>query len=170
MKHISKRKLSAFLDGEVCKEEKHRISEHVKSCASCQKEVDRLSYVSHSLDAMEEVQASPYFMLNLKQKIIERESKRAIRLWFLEEINRVLIPVLEGMNRILIPAGATALFLVSLLCGSYLGTSIYQIKGLKVLPTREGFDNFFSITLFDNFPEGSLGNAYALLSMEGERQ
>jgi anti-sigma factor RsiW len=156
MKHISKRKLSAFLDGEVSEPQKNFISGHLKSCSYCQKELHKISQVLDYLDSMEKIRVSPYFMVRLKQRIAERESERIIHLPFLEWVRRIAIPV-----------GATALFVLSFLLGSHLGTTIYQEKTSKTLQAGKEFDNLSGITLFDDLPEGSLGDAYAGLLTEG---
>ncbi|MBI4722125.1 MAG: zf-HC2 domain-containing protein [Candidatus Stahlbacteria bacterium] len=159
MRHINKRKLSAFLDSEVSEEEKVCITEHLKSCDYCQKELEKLSQILDYLDLIEEMQGSQYFILNLKQRITEKESKRSIRLPFFEWISRAVIPV-----------GTTALFVVSLLLGSYLGITINQKNALWELQAAQDFDNLFGITLLNNLPENSLGNAYACLLTEGGDQ
>ncbi len=149
MKHIREKKLSCFLDGEISEKERHYISRHLDSCMNCQKKAENLSKISHSLDLIEEAEASPYFMLKLKQKIKERE----------EKVIYLPLPLLEWIRSILKPVAATALIGTFLLLANYLGT-------YKPLNEKGEFDNFFYLTFFDNFPEGSLGKIYNY-SIEG---
>ena len=164
MKHINKSKLSAFGDGEVSDKENSLISEHLKSCDYCRKELKRLSLVWDYLDSMEEIQGSPYFMANLKEKLVEEVitskgvEKRVIRLPFLEWFTTTFTT--EWIRRIAVPVGATALLAVSILLISYLG------KDVKALQIGKEFDNLFNITLLDDLPENSLGDVYTCLLTE----
>lgn len=149
MKHVKKIKLSAFLDGELSKEERDDISEHLNLCPQCRKELETLSLVSDSLDLLEEVEVSPYFMVHLKDRVAERESKRPFRNPFAEWVARVAIPV-----------GAAAFVILSLLLGSHLGKMIFQKRAETVASLNVEYTNLLGISLFDELPEGSLGLAY----------
>ena len=150
-----KRKLSAFLDGEVSEEQKSLISEHLKSCAYCLKDLEELSRVSDFLDVMEEVGVSPYFMVHLKRRIAEEKSKRFVRLPFLEWVKRVAVPV-----------GVAALFVIAILGGNYLGRVLNQ-RIDKVTELNEEIANVAGVNSFDDFSEGSLVDAYNGLLTEG---
>lgn len=159
MKHIKKTKLSAFLDGEVYGEEKAEILKHLKLCPHCRREAEKLSQVSDFLVFIEEVEVSPYFFVHLKRRITEQESRTLIRLPFIEWVRRVAIPV-----------GAAALFIISFLLGSYITTAIFRERTTQASYLRQEFDNLLSMTSLDDFPEGSLGNAYTNLLTEGEER
>ena len=165
-----KRKLSAFLDDEVSEEEKLKISEHLKFCINCQRELESLSYVSNFLDSLEEINPSPYFIVRLKQRIAEQESltavrqvKRLIRLPFIEWARRYYL------ERIAIPVGVAASLFLAVLGGSNLGRAIYKTRMEIASKVSEEFADIFSVTFFDDYPEGSLSGAYNdLLIEEGE--
>jgi predicted anti-sigma-YlaC factor YlaD len=149
-----KRRLSAFLDGEVSEKEKLKISEHLKSCIDCQKELESLSYVSNFLDSLEEIEPSPYFIVRLKQRIAEQESKRLIRLPFMEWARRY------HLERIAIPVGVAASLFLAVLGGSNLGRAIYKARMEMTSKVTEEFADVFSVTFFNDYTEGSLGSAY----------
>lgn len=153
-----KRRLSTFLDGEVSEKERNTISDHLKQCEGCQRELEGLSYVWGSLDLMEEMQASPYFMVRLKQKIAEQESRRVIRL-----------PFVEWVGRAAVPAAATAVVLLSILFGSHLGRGIYQLRVENVSMLDSELAGLFGAASLADLSDGSLGSAYDdLLSGGGE--
>ncbi len=151
-----KKRLSAFLDNEVTTEEKSQISEHLKSCIHCTKELEALSQVSDFLDVMDKVEVSPYFMVRLKQRIRNENSKRIIRLPFFESIKRVMIPV-----------GIAALFIISILGGNHLGRLFYQREIDNLTELNEELADFSGSTTFDDFSEGSLGETLIDLVTEG---
>ncbi len=158
MKHINKIKLSAFLDGEVSDEERIEISKHIKSCDHCQKELESLSHVSDSLDLIEEIQVPPYFLVHLKQRIAEQESRKVIQ-----------SPFVTWARRVAVPVGAAALIIFSLFLGDYMGKAIYQsrIEDLTRLDTE--FAELLCVNSLEDFSEGSLNNVYYnLVSREGE--
>ncbi len=149
MKHIKEIKLSAFLDGELSKEERREIAVHLKSCAQCRKELENLSIGSDSLDLIEDVQVPPYFRLHLKDRIAERESKRLFRKPFAEWAARVAIPI-----------GAAAFIIFSLFLGSHLGKMIYQEGAETVASLDVEYSKLLGIPSLDELPEGSLGWTY----------
>jgi len=120
--------------------------------------LEGLSQAWSSLDLLEETQASPYFMVRLKQKIAEQESKRAFRFPFVERIGRVAVP-----------AAATAVVLLSVLFGSHLGRGIYQMRVENVSTLNSELADLFGATSPADFSDGSLSSAYDdLLSGGGE--
>lgn len=152
-----KRKLSAFLDGEVSKDAKQLISEHLKSCEHCRKEFEAFSQVSEVLEIMDEVQVSPYFMTHLKQRIAEQQAKSVVRLPFVEWIRKAAVPV-----------AATVLIFLSFLVGSNLGKAMYQEQADIMAKSDTEIANVLGVTTLDEFPEGSLGWAYNNLLIGGE--
>ena len=153
-----RRRLSAFLDGEVTEEEKQHILEHLKTCPDCQRELEALHQLSGSLDSFEEIEPSPYFMIHLKQRIAEREARSLIRLPFVEWTRHVAVPV-----------GATALVIFFLFLGGHLGNAIYQARAESESRLDTEFAELLCINSLDDFSSGSLSNVYNdLLTGEGE--
>lgn len=145
-----KRRLSAFLDGEVSEQERQFIKEHLKSCEHCQIELEKLSQVSDILDIIQEIEVSPYFITRLKQRIADQKQKSLIRL-----------PLTEWIKRALVPAVTTLLVACSLFIGGQLGKAIYQAGNEDVVGTEIEVANFLGTTSFGGFPEGSLGKTYS---------
>lgn len=152
-----KRRLSAFLDGEVSEQERQFIKEHLKSCEHCQIELKNLSQVSDILDIIQEVEVSPYFITRLKQRIADQKQKSLIRL-----------PLTEWIKRALVPAVTTALVAFSLFIGGQLGKAIYQAGSEDVVGTEIEVANFLGTTSFSGFPEGSLGKTYSSVLTGGK--
>ncbi len=152
-----KRKLTAFLDGETSETENQLISEHLKSCEHCQKELEELSQVSDVLGIMDEVRVSPFFITRLKQRIADQKSKRAVRMPFVEWIRRATLPTF-----------ATALMFLSFLVGSNLGKAIFQERAESTGTSETEIVDVLDFATLDEFPEGSLGWAYNNLLIGGE--
>ncbi len=152
-----RRKLSAFLDGEISEEENQLISEHLKSCERCKKELEELSQVSDVLEVMDEVKVSPFFITRLKQRIADQKSKSVVRLPFVEWIRRATVPVF-----------ATALVLLSFLVGNNLGKSIYQEQAEIITKSDTEIVDVLGFNSLNEFPENSLGWAYNNLLTGGE--
>ena len=151
-----KKRLSAFLDNEVAAEEKSQISEHVKSCIKCSKELDALSEVSDFLNVMDKVDVSPYFMVHLKQRIRSESSKGFIR-----------VPFFESIKRISVPVGIAVLFIISILGGNRLGSLFHQREIDNLTELNEELADLSGTTTFDDFSEGSLGDVLDGLVTEG---
>jgi predicted anti-sigma-YlaC factor YlaD len=146
------RKLSAFLDNELSEKDRLYILEHLKLCSCCKEKLERLSQVSDSLDLLEEIEIPSYFMVHLKQRIAENRRSRFFPLPF------------QGWGRyVFAPVGIPILFIVSVLIGSYLGTTINQ----KTSQASKEFNNLFGVTSLNNLPEGSVGDTYTYLLTEG---
>ncbi|OYD14413.1 hypothetical protein CH333_08015 [candidate division WOR-3 bacterium JGI_Cruoil_03_44_89] len=153
-----RRRLSAFLDGEVSEEEKRQILEHLKSCPDCQGELETLHQLSDSLDYFEEIEPSPYFMIRLKQRIAEREARSPIR-----------FPFLQWTRRVAVPVGATALVIFSIFLGGRLGNAIYQAKAESESRLDTEFAELLCVNSLNDFSSGSLSDVYNdLLTGEGE--
>jgi predicted anti-sigma-YlaC factor YlaD len=147
-----KRKLSAFLDNEVSNEEKRNILTHLRNCNDCQKKLEKLHQISDSLNLLEEIEIPSYFMVRLKQRIAENRKSRFFTL-----------PFWEWKRYVFAPVGIPVLFIVSMLIGSYLGTTISQ----KTSQVGKEFNNLLGVTSLNNLPEGSVGDTYTYLLTEG---
>jgi predicted anti-sigma-YlaC factor YlaD len=160
MEHVDRMKLSAFLDGEVSGEEREEISIHLEECVGCRAEAQGLLQVAELLEATEDVVVSPYFLTRLKRTILEEDSRSgdfSLAGW----VGRF------HLERIIVPIGVTALLLLSLLAGSHLGTSIHRGRKGQTSRTDARIAEDFGMTAFDDFPRGSLGDAYTILVSEG---
>ena len=160
MEHVDRAKLSAFLDGEVSEVERTKIAAHLKECVSCRGDAEEPVQVVEFLEATEDIAVSPYFLVRLKRKI-SAERSRSSSLSFAEWVRNF------HLERIVAPIGAAALLLVSLLAGTHLGTSIHRERQEEARPTEAEFAEDFGVRAFDDFPRGSLGDAYTVFLSEG---
>jgi predicted anti-sigma-YlaC factor YlaD len=157
MKHPDRKKLSAFLDGELPEEDRLRITEHLSLCEECRREIDRLTDVMNVLGEAPSVEPSPWFLTDLKRRIREDRIGDESRVPFLERVKRLWSP--------LIPAGATALLALSLFIGNIMGRVIYPTA--VHAGTSAISETLLGSSAVEDFPEGSLGDAYADLLVGG---
>jgi anti-sigma factor RsiW len=158
MKHPDRKKLSAFLDGELPEEERRGISEHLALCEECRKEAERLTDVLSVLEEARELEPSPWFLTDLKRRIRGERAEGGSQIPLLERIKRLWIP--------LVPLGATALLALSLFIGNVMGKVIYPTTAYASTTS----ETLLGSSTMEDFPEGSLGDAYAdLLVGGGER-
>ncbi|KPJ74000.1 hypothetical protein AMJ52_02345 [candidate division TA06 bacterium DG_78] len=152
-----KRKLSAFLDGEVSEEEKQIILEHLNTCDRCRKEFEALSQVSEVLEVIDEIQVSPFFVTHLKQRITGQKAK-----------SRVHIPFVEWIRRAAVPITAVVLIIISFLVGSNLGKVLHREHAENMAESETDITSVLGVSSLAEFPEGSLGWAYDNLLIGGE--
>lgn len=148
-------RLPVFLDSEIAEPEKFLIEEHLKSCFNCQKEAEKLSRVSDILNSVTDVEVSPYFIPRLKRRIKEEEVRQVVRL-----------PFFDWAKRIAVPVGVSALFVIAVFGGNYLGHRLNQ-RVEKVAELNQEVANVTGSTSFEDFSEGSLVDAYNGLLTEG---
>jgi anti-sigma factor RsiW len=153
-----RKKLTAFLDGEVSEEEKRQISIHLEFCDRCRQELVELTQVADALSLIETAQVSPYFTARLKQRIADEKPRRHIY-WSLREIIR----------RAVIPVTAAVLVIFSFVLGHSLGKAICQTKITSALKAQAELTNLMGISSFDRLAEGSLTKTYLNL-VSGEEQ
>lgn len=144
-----KKKLSAFLDREISAEEQQIISEHVKSCASCQHDLEALRTVSRTLDEVDDVEVTPYFRVHLRTRL--REEKTGERKPF---------PMLEWIRKITIPVTAAALFVFSIVAGGQLGRVMYQETARSTQTQGAEIDYIAGISGLDDVSDVSFSEIY----------
>ena len=157
MKHPDRKKLSAFLDGELPEEERRGISEHLALCEDCRREAERLTDVMSVLDEAPAIEPSPWFLTDLKRRIRGERAEEGHRIPILERIKRLRVP--------LVPLGATALLALSLFIGNIMGKVIYPSAAYASASTTS--ETLLGSNAVGDFPEGSLGDAYADLLVGG---
>ncbi|KPK62777.1 hypothetical protein AMJ83_09855 [candidate division WOR_3 bacterium SM23_42] len=144
-----KKKLSAYIDGEITDNEKIMIKKHLKACAICQEEVAVLSRVKGSLSVLDGMEVPPYFMARLRQRI--RDEK-------LETVEH--IPFLERIRRLAVPAATAAAVVASLFVGSQMGRTLYQAITDGSRQSGVEATDVLGLGSFEAFPEGSLSEIY----------
>jgi anti-sigma factor RsiW len=147
---IEEKKLSAYLDGELPEEERAAIREHLAICAACRREAANLSFVSEVLNSLEGLEPSPYFAPRLRHLLSRRERGRRV-------------------GRIVVGAAAAAAAALSLLLGGFLGRALYA----EANGARSGNGElaaYFGVSPVEDFPDGSLGEAWGDAWAEGETE
>jgi predicted anti-sigma-YlaC factor YlaD len=144
-----RRKISAFLDGEVTEVERQLISDHLKSCERCMQELAELKQIEDILGLLEETRVPPYLMTHLKRKVADEKPKRQSCRSMAELIKHVLVPVM-----------AAILVIFSFVLGRGLGKAICQTKGTSKLTVQAELTNLTGISSLDEPTEGSLTRAY----------
>ena len=143
-----KRKLSAFLDGELSEKKASRIAEHLSGCQHCQQEAASLSSVWKRLEEMGEVDPSPYFWTRLNARIAQVEERRFS-----------LGKILGILNRSLLPATAV----VALVVGLWIGGALYDVHWVDKPDLWEQATASLYLDALDDFPAQSIGLAYTEL-------
>jgi anti-sigma factor RsiW len=144
-----KKKLSAYLDGEISDNEKRMITEHLKACAICQEELVILSRIKESLNVVDGMKVPSYFMTRLRQRIKDEK---------LETVDQ--IPFLERIRRLAAPAATAAGVVVSLFVGSHMGRTLYQEIADGSQQSGTETTDVLGLGSFEAFPEGSLSEIY----------
>ncbi len=146
---VDEKKLSAYVDGELSEEDAAAIGEHLTHCEACREELSRLEVVSEALESLEGAEADPYFAPRLKR--LAAEGRR--RNW---------------PGRVLVPAAAAAAAALSLVAGSFLGRALYAESNGASSPTNGELVEYLGVAPVEDFPDGSLGEAWGDVWTEGD--
>jgi anti-sigma factor RsiW len=145
---IDGKKLSAYVDGELSREDAAAIGEHLVHCAACREELSRLEVVSETLESLEGAEADPYFARRLKR--LAAEGRR--RNW---------------PGRVLVPAAAAAAAL-SLVAGGFLGQALLAEPNGASSPANGELVEYLGVAPLEDFPDGSLGETWGDVWTEGD--
>ena len=140
-----KRKLSAYLDGEMSERDKKDIAEHVQQCKGCKEELAALSKVMDALGVLEGMEPPPYFITRVRQCVRE-EGKSA--------------PFLEKIRSVAISFATAAAVVVSVLIGNQFGRTLYQSVAPTVASQTAETNDMFGLGTLEEFPDGSLSDIY----------
>jgi|GEM_PF-2233602 len=139
-----KRKLLAFMDGELKEGEERRIRAHFRSCPSCEKERREFSSLWEFLLKLKPVEPPPYL---IQRTITEVTTAREKMPWW------------QGI--LLKPAPVVATIVIGLLVGGFLSQSIYSSN----YQTGDEFVSSIYLDSLADFPQGSPGK---IIFVEGE--
>ena len=73
--------ISAFIEGDVKREQKEKIISHKGECLECSTKIDKVSKMINGLHSLDTMQTSPLFESALKAKISDLENKKE-GLWY----------------------------------------------------------------------------------------
>jgi len=145
---IDKKKISAYLDGELPDDERARIKTHLEECPACCAIAEELAAVTDALDVLEGLEPDPYSASRIKRLAAERKQRG----WF---------------GRALVPAAATAVVSLSLVVGGLLGLALYAGWTGEPPEAETEFAEYMGTTAIEDFPGGSLGEVLDEIPVEG---
>lgn len=148
MNCVDKKKISAYLDGELSEDERARIETHLEECATCRADADELAAVSDALDVLEGLDPNPYFAARVKRLATERKQRG----WF---------------GRAVVPVAATAAAATFLLLGGFLGQALYAAWFVEQPDVETGFAEYVDTSAIEDYPEGTLGEVLSDLPPNG---
>lgn len=140
-------KIIDYLEGKISIEDREKIDGHLKECENCRLLMNNVSSVWNSLTSSTKLELSPYFWTKLYNRILECEKTRVLR-----------FPVFEKPLKYFKIAMVTAIFIFGIFSGYKLGSS-YINKELNIYQVK--YDETFYSNVFDELPEGSIGELYA---------
>jgi len=150
---IVRRKLVAYLDGELRGRQRMLIEEHLSRCDKCKKEVDSLVKTSNFLKNWKSIESSEGFEANFWRRVSSEEKER----YPLSQ------PILRRLTRLALPAAIAA----CLTAGVILGNLVEKTMSSRAVSSWEeeyvvsiGLDNF------QDSPSGFLSEAYFNLASE----
>jgi len=143
-----KRKLSAYMDGELDLHEKKMVETHLQSCAKCQHELKILKETWEEITNLPLPDPVPYFYTRLKVRMEEREKKKR----------------LNWVEQVLIPASAVAVIAL----GVFIGSTVSRNGNLQIANSsvEEELVSSLYLNSFDDFPNSSLGEVYIELTSQ----
>ena len=149
-----RKRLSAFQDGEIGREERERIAAHLEGCASCRKAFAELGEIWQSLERIPEIEVSAGFEGRLFDRIDAAAPEP--RVWW-------RFPWVSWVYRAYpAPAMAVVVLLVGLTLGGYLGNTL--VAGFASAPAQvqaaRAATDVFSFRAFSAAPPGTLGEGY----------
>lgn len=151
-KHV-KRKLSAYLDGELNEAGRRQVRAHLHSCDACAEEERNLRQILKTLDILPEADAQPFLYTRIRSRLDAGERNQGSEIW----------------QRFLIPFSSAAVIVLGIFFGSQLTSpepgarsqSAEEWLGVLELDSFADFpDDSFSRIYFESEPaDGSEGGA-----------
>jgi anti-sigma factor RsiW len=148
MECIDKKKISAYLDGELAEDKRAVIGAHLEECAACRAEAEELTVVADALDALEGLEPDPYFAARVKRlALLQKQNGRS--------------------KRVLVPTLATAAAVLSLLLGGFLGKALYAGWAVEPMNADTVFAEYYDTSAIEDYPESTLGEVLDDLPTNG---
>jgi len=140
-----RKKISAYLDGEMPEHKRIIISEHLQQCKECRADLAALSAVTDALDDIEGIEVPPYFMTRLRQNIKEQ---------------REPVSSLQRIKNLAFAAVTAFAVIASLFIGNQAGRILYQSMAQTTESLEAETTDVFGLGAFEEFPNGSLSDVY----------
>ncbi|MFH1940674.1 MAG: zf-HC2 domain-containing protein [bacterium] len=143
-----KRRLSAYLDGELDTVKKENIESHLRDCQACQHDLAILNQSWHFLDSLPEPEPPLYFYTRLKARL-SSAAKEKRESW---------------VERALIPVSAVVVVALGIFMGSIVGKNGKRLA--QEVPAEENVISSLYLDHFDDFPSASLGEVFINLAFQ----
>ena len=142
-----RKKLSAYLDGEMSAKDRAELEKHLHTCPGCQKEIDALSGLRQRLGEIEELPSAPHLWPAVLAAVspIRREK------WFFS------LSSLREFKPLTVAAAALTVVAVGIWAGAVLGT-MANPRGSYIVSSPSSGTDYLSV--FDELPAGSAGGAF----------
>jgi len=143
-----RKKLVAYLDGELNEKQKLLIKRHLLECAECRREADLLSKTSCLLKSERRLVPFEEFEVNLWRRIRSAEKRETVPHF------------LRRVAYIILPAAVAAALVIGVMMGNLVG---------KIIPSQnvnleEEYLSSIGLDNFQDFPPGSLPQVYFSLT------
>jgi len=149
-----KRKLSAYLDGELSNRGMLEIEKHLKDCTSCVQEKESILASLNLIDeSIPVIEPSPYFWTKLKYQILQREEQK-----------RLKTRIFGWLSYKPVTVAVVAAAVVGLFLGNFLGKALYYGEEKT---NETAYAEALNLGELDDFPSGSIGEAYLELITQG---
>jgi predicted anti-sigma-YlaC factor YlaD len=148
-----RRKLVAYLDGELRRKQKLLIKQHLTKCRECKKEADLLNKSFYLLKDQQRLKPSQGFETNLWEKIYSSEEKQ-------------LLPqaIFGRLAHLILPAAVAA----ALIIGVVVGSSVEKIIPSQTVKLEERYLTSIGFDSFQDLSPGSLPEIYLNLATAPE--
>ena len=144
-----RRKLSAFLDGELPQEEAARIKQHLACCSNCQREAKELFQTYQLLTAWRAVRASD--MLTLKKPFAPLPQRKS------------LLHAWQPVRWAAVAACVVGL-LIGGLFGMSLGRTVTQEPSASFITTQQRYVRLWGMEALEELPPDSIEGVYVTLA------
>jgi len=139
-----KKKITAYLDGELNPIEKKESMLHIDDCMSCRKELEDMEFVTSMIKPLAPARPSPYFYIKIKHAIENKLSNNYLDYLPLKKLRTF---------------GIAFSLLVMSLFGSILGKFVIpESNGYQV--RIQEIKNALNLAVFDDISEDSFGMIY----------
>ena len=145
-----RRKLVAYLDGELDRKKRLSVEKHLLECTECRKEVNLLSETFYLLKNQKRITPSESFETELWRRIHSAEKKETAP-HFLRRITYIILPA------------AVAAALIIGVFRENLGERLTPSQSVGI-SMEEEFLNSIGLDSFQDFPPGSLPHTYFSLT------
>jgi len=139
-----KKKIAAYLDGELNPVEKNEFLLHINGCESCSEELEDMEFAVSLIKPLEPIKPSPYFYSKIRNNIGTQHSGNVF--------TRLVSLNLNGLSIALST-------LIMLLLGSILGNFVIPENNGYPVRTAE-LKNALNLGVFNDIAEDSFGMVY----------